>query len=103
MPAGAARLMDTAERAWAWVLDQVRGDDVGLWIPDTVPMVGEQLEPDDEVRDTFYDGIGGLAPALLEIRASRPWSTREAELAEAIVTRLRAASQTAGEPCLYSG
>src|SRR3954469_6358807 len=93
MTEGAGRLIDTAERAWAWVLDQVRWDDVGPWIPETVPMHVGQLEPDGEVRDTFYDGIGGLAPALLEIRASRPWSARETELAEAIVTRL-----TAGGP-----
>src|SRR4051812_43882160 len=103
MTNGAGGLIDTAERAWAWVLDQVRWDDVGPWIPETVPMHGGQLEPDGEVRDTFYDGIGGLAPALLEVPASRPWSPRETELAQAIVTRLKAACQTTGESCLYSG
>ncbi len=29
-------LTDTAERAWRWVLDQVRTDEVGPWIPEQV-------------------------------------------------------------------
>ena len=103
MTGGAARLMDTAERAWAWVLDQVRWDDDGPWLPESVPMTGGQLTPDGEVRDSFYDGIGGLAPALLEIRASRPWTARESELAQAIVDRLTVACQVTAESCLYLG
>jgi hypothetical protein len=103
MTDGAARLMDTAERAWAWVLDQVRWDDDGPWLPESVPMTSGQLTPDSEVRDSFYDGIGGLAPALLEIRASRPWTARESELAQAIVDRLTAACQVTAESCFYLG
>ena len=40
MTDGAARLMDIAERAWAWVLDQVRWDGDGPWLPESVPMTG---------------------------------------------------------------
>jgi hypothetical protein len=103
MTAGADRLRDNAERAWAWALDTVRWDDAGPWLPESVPMDGGAVAADDEVRDTFYDGIAGLAPALVEIRTTRSWSAAEADLARAIVQRLSACCQTATEPCLYAG
>ncbi|HEX8869991.1 MAG TPA: hypothetical protein VF821_30290, partial [Lentzea sp.] len=61
----------TAEAAWRWVLDQVRYDDA-VWIP---PAVGSDLEPVH--RDSMYDGIGGLAHALAEIRCVREWTAEE--------------------------
>ncbi|MDX3660226.1 hypothetical protein PV646_23240 [Streptomyces sp. ID05-26A] len=74
----------TAELAWLWVLDQVREDDTGVWIPE---FLGGDLPGD--WRDGMYAGVGGLAHVLAEIRLSREWTTREAALAEAVVARVR--------------
>ncbi|GGM74277.1 hypothetical protein GCM10011609_07650 [Lentzea pudingi] len=75
----------TAERAWRWVLDQVREDELGVWIPE---FAGGDLP--GEWRTSMYAGVGGLAHVLAEIRLSREWTAREEELAEAVVARVRA-------------
>lgn len=79
------RHLETAEAAWSWVLDQVRGDD-GPWIPESVGP-GPVTEP--ELRDGMHSGIGGLAHVLAEIRLVRGWTDLEATLAQAITDRLR--------------
>src|SRR5689334_5989388 len=76
-----------AERAWRWVLDQVRYDDAP-WIPESVTD-GHILEPRPEWRDGMHNGIGGLAHVLAEIRLTRPWTAEETELAGAIADRLQ--------------
>jgi len=96
---GVAAARDCAAGAWAWVLEQVHWDAQGPWIPTSVG--GSPAEPPEE-RDCLYDGIGGLALALAEIRLSREWTEQERTLADAIVTRL-AGEDLAGECCLYFG
>jgi len=76
---------EVAEAGWRWVLDQVRWDDDGPWIPESVP--GE-LEP--RYRYGMNSGIGSLALALADVRLSRDWTAGEERLAEAIAGRLRA-------------
>jgi hypothetical protein len=77
---------DLAEAAWRWVLDQVRWDD-GPWVPAAVtdpPATGPDWD-----RDGMHSGTGGLALALAEIRATRPWTPEEQDLADAIAERAR--------------
>lgn len=76
----------TAEAGWRWVLDQVRGDD-GPWIPESVGPDTPPAPP--ELRDGMHSGIGGLALALAEVRATRAWTGSEASLARAVAERLR--------------
>lgn len=77
---------DLGEAAWRWVLDQVRWDDDGPWIPVSVPHEGGAPEDD---RDGMHSGIGGLAHVLAEVREARSWTPEEARLADAIATRIR--------------
>ncbi|MET9634536.1 lanthionine synthetase LanC family protein [Lentzea sp. NPDC006480] len=87
----------TAEAAWRWVLDQVHYDDV-VWIP---PSVGEELNPDH--RDGMYDGVGGLAHVLAEIRLTREWTGEEQRLANAITDQVRASIGTTVDYTFFSG
>lgn len=89
-----------AEAAWRWVLDQVRWQD-GPWIPasGTVPAVTEA--PWD--RDGMHSGVGGLAHVLAEIRLSRPWTTEEHSLADAIADRIRDAMPAQYDCTLFDG
>ena len=89
----AAVLTDTAERAWRWVLDQVRTDEVGPWIPGQVTGTSADETP-PAYRDGMHSGIAGLAHALAEIRLHRTWTEEESVLAEAIGARLRERSAT---------
>ncbi len=89
----AAVLTDTAERAWRWVLDQVRTDEVGPWIPGRVTGTSADETP-PAYRDGMHSGIAGLAHALAEIRLHRPWTEEESVLAEAIGATLRARGTT---------
>jgi hypothetical protein len=77
---------DLAEAGWRWVLDQVRYDDDGPWIPSAV--TGTATEPAWD-RDGMHSGVGGLAHVLAEIRACRPWTDEESLLAAAIGGRIR--------------
>lgn len=86
-------LTDTAERAWRWVLDQVRTDEVGPWIPGQVTSAATDDTP-PPYRDGMHSGIAGLAHVLAEIRLDRDWTDEESALAEAIGTRLRDRVQT---------
>ena len=76
---------DLGEAAWRWVLDEVRWDDEGPWIPESVPHVGGP--PED--RDGMHSGIGGLAHVLAEVREARPWTDEEQRLADGIADRIR--------------
>ncbi|WP_439658879.1 lanthionine synthetase LanC family protein [Lentzea sp. HUAS TT2] len=87
----------TAELAWRWVLDQVRYDD-GVWIPE---FPGGELEV--RWREGMYAGVGGLAHVLAEIRLSREWTAREAELADAIAACVRASIGTTREVTFFNG
>ena len=59
----AEAFLEVAEAGWRWVLDQVRWDGVGPWIPESVP--GE-LKP--EYRDSMHSGIGSLGLTLADVR-----------------------------------
>jgi len=78
---------DVGEAAWRWVLDQVRWDDAGPWIPESVPHEGG---PPEEDRDGMHSGIGGLAYVLAELRLARALTGPEERLAEQIADRVRA-------------
>jgi hypothetical protein len=75
----------TAEAAWRWVLDQIRYDDQGPWIPWST----ESTEPAWD-RDGMHSGIGGLVHALAAVSSVRAWTPAEVALADAIGERLRA-------------
>jgi lantibiotic modifying enzyme len=55
-----------------------------------------------EDRDSLYEGIGGLALALGEIKLAREWTEDERTLADGIVSRLSVA-YAGGECGLYVG
>jgi hypothetical protein len=91
---------ELGEAAWAWVANQVRGDD-GPWLP---AVSGEEPSagPDAD-RDSLYAGIAGLAPVLAEIGRCRALTGAEQALAAGIVARLAAMAVTRAEPSLYDG
>jgi hypothetical protein len=92
------RYGEVAEAAWAWVLDQVRWDDAGPWIPESA---GD--EPPNEYRDSMYNGIGGLAHVLAEVRLTRPWTPTEQSLATAIADRIRDTITTTTATTFFTG
>jgi hypothetical protein len=73
-----------AESSWRWVLDQVRHDDQGPWIPENTT----QTEPDDEYRFGMHSGVEGLAHVLAEIRLARDLTEPEAALGDEIAGML---------------
>ncbi len=89
---------DLAEAAWRWVLDQVRYDDAGVWIP----LSPDATEPSWD-RDGMHSGIGGLAHALAEIARSRRWTVAESELAAAVAERLRSRTAEATDASYFDG
>ena len=89
---------ELAEAAWRWVLDQVRHDEGGPWIP-TTP---SDTEPGWD-RDGMHSGVGGLAHALAEVSATRPWTDEESALAAAIGERLRSVTPTAKDITYFDG
>jgi hypothetical protein len=91
---------ELAEAAWRWVLDQVRYAD-GPWIPAAATEPPATEPPWD--RDGMHSGIGGLAHVLAEVRACRPWTDGEAELADAIGTRVRAAIPEQTDTTFFDG
>ena len=90
---------ELGDAAWRWVLDQVRWDDDGPWIPVSVPHDG--TPPED--RDGMHSGIGGLAHVLAEVRASRSWTDEEAALAEGIAARVRGGLATSTTYSYFDG
>ncbi len=79
MSPDASRYADLAERAWAWVLTQVRHGDAGVWLTEHPG----QAEP-GEFPYGMHSGSGGLAHAMAEIRLSRPLTSAEVTLGEQI-------------------
>ena len=80
------------------MLDQVRYDEGGPWIP----LTPSETEPAWD-RDGMHSGIGGLAHALAAIAATRPWTAEESALAAAIGERLRAVTPTATDVTYFDG
>ncbi|MET9268935.1 lanthionine synthetase LanC family protein [Kribbella sp. NPDC003557] len=89
---------EVAERAWAWVLGQVRWGDSGPWIPES----GGSDKP-DKYPDGMHSGIGGLAHALAEIRLVREWTEAEQHLAAAIADRIRTAIPATTTTTFFDG
>jgi lantibiotic modifying enzyme len=83
---------ELAERAWAWVLTQVRRDAEGVWLAE---------HPEQTMRGEFavgmHSGVGGLAHAMAEIRLTRPLTAAELAVGEEICESLvdRISQQTA--------
>ncbi len=90
---------DLGAAAWRWVLDQVRWDDDGPWIPETVPHDGG---PPEE-RDGMHSGIGGLAHVLAEVRETRAWTDEEQRLADGIALRIRGRVTVVTEYSYFDG
>jgi lantibiotic modifying enzyme len=72
-----------AESSWAWVLAQVRHDEVGPWIPEKAT----ESEP-GEFRFGMHSGVDGLAHVLAEIRLTRDLTAAEAALGDEIAALL---------------
>src|SRR5215212_2498308 len=94
-----ATYADLGDSAWRWVLDQVRWDDDGPWIPASVPHEGGP--PED--RDGMHSGIGGLAHVLAEVRLARAWTDEEAALADGIARRVRGGLATTTAYSYFDG
>jgi len=92
------RYREVAEAAWRWVLDQVRYDDLGPWIPLTPADSGPAWD-----RDGMHSGIGGLVHALIAVSATRGWTDEESELAAAVADRLRAVTPSATDVTWFDG
>jgi hypothetical protein len=82
---------DLAERAWAWVLAQVRSGDDGLWLPEDP----SRQSPGDYPYG-MHSGVGGLAHVLAEIRLTRGLTPEELLLGDGIAETLvgRIAAET---------
>ena len=91
----------TAEAAWRWVLDQVRHDEHGPWMPTAVTDPPVDEPPSD--RDGMHSGVAGLAHVLAEIRLARAWTAEESALADAIATRLRATVAETTDTTYFDG
>jgi lantibiotic modifying enzyme len=84
MPPGTpSTYRELAERAWFWVLTQVRSGDEGLWLPEHAG----QIQP-GEYPYGMHSGVGGLAHAMAEIRLSRAMTATERALSEGIAETL---------------
>ncbi len=92
------RHLETAEAAWRWVLDEVRYDEGGPWIP----LIPTDTEPAWD-RDGMHSGIGGLVHVLAAVAATRPWTDEESALAAAVGERLRAAVPSATDVTYFDG
>jgi Lanthionine synthetase C-like protein len=95
------RYRDLAEAATRWVLAQVRYDEVGPWIPESVTDPPAVRAPD--YRDGMHSGIGGLGHLLAEVRRTRSWTDHEADLAAAVAERLRARTADLDDTTWFDG
>lgn len=95
---------DVGGRALDWVLAQVRLEPDGPWLPASIAAedAGGSSEP-DEFRESIYDGLGGLAILLREVRLTRAWTPDEEGLAAGIVERLTGPARLREDATLYSG
>jgi len=92
---------ELAEASLSWVLEQVRYDDQGPWIPAAATDEPATDPPWD--RDGMHSGIGGLAHLLAEAGATRPWTAAESTLAGDIATTLRNAVATQSDATFFDG
>ncbi len=90
--------LQTAEAGWRWVLDQVRHDEGGVWIP----LSTDSSEPAWD-RDGIHSGIGGLALVLDRVRRVRPWTAEEQALADAVGARLESRAAEEGDATWFDG
>lgn len=98
----------TGEAAWRWVLGQVRWDDAGPWVPETVvldgsPGEGAAQDRPPAARHGLHSGTGGLAHVLAEIRLGRAWTDEETRLAAAIATQVRVAAPDETDASYFDG
>ncbi|MEO5743539.1 MAG: lanthionine synthetase LanC family protein [Terracoccus sp.] len=104
---GGTAYRDLGGQALAWVLAHVRHEPDGPWLPTTIATEdaedAEGTTTPDEFRDSIYEGLGGLAIVLAEVRLTRPWTPDEDELAARIVERLTAQARLRQDATLYSG
>jgi hypothetical protein len=98
MAAMSAVHLDLAEAAWRWVLDQVRYDEGGPWIP----LTPSDTEPAWD-RDGMHSGIGGLAHGLAALAPIRAWTAEESALVAAIGDRMRAVTPAATDVTAFDG
>lgn len=99
MVADLSPFRDVGEAGWRWVLDQVRYDDRGPWVPESAagPL------PPAGYRFGTHSGTGGLALALGEVASTRPWSAEEAGLAAAIGAQLAERAADEGDATYFDG
>ncbi|MEO8830420.1 lanthionine synthetase LanC family protein [Lapillicoccus sp.] len=102
--AGGGAYRDLGGQALAWVLAQVRLEPDGLWLPTTITTEDSEgsTEP-DEFRDSIYEGLGGLAILLAEVRLTRAWAPDEQAVAARIVERLTTTARKRQDATLYGG
>ena len=70
---------ELGERAWSWVLTQVREGQAGVWLTERP----DQTEP-GVAPYGMHSGVGGLAHAMAEFRLYRPLSATELDLCREI-------------------
>lgn len=90
--------LDTAQAAWTWVLEQVRRDAEGPWVPESVAL-GDDPQP----RAGVHSGTGGLGLVLAEVRLLRAWTDEEQRLASAIGEQVRRTTATATDVSYFDG
>jgi hypothetical protein len=93
--------LGTAEAGWRWVLDQVRRDEHGPWIPTAVTDPPVPVAPAD--RDGMHSGVAGLGHVLAEIRMTRAWTAEETALADEVGRRLRATVAQTVDATFFDG
>jgi hypothetical protein len=93
---------EVAESAGRWVLDQVRDDELGPWIPESVT-AGDQPAPPTEFREGMHSGIGGLAHLLAEVELTRSLTDQERGLGEAVAARTRTVLGTETDVSYFDG
>ena len=77
---------------------------MGRLLPPTIATVdAEGSTMPDESRDRIYEGLGGLAILLAEVRLTRAWTPDEEDLAARIVERLTGRARQRQDATLYSG
>lgn len=93
------RFRDLGEAGWRWVLDQVRYDDQGPWIPEAA----DGPCPASPYRFGTHSGTGGLALALAQVATTRSWTDEEAALAQSLGAQIQRRSAVEGDATYFDG
>jgi hypothetical protein len=93
---------EVAEAASRWVLDQVRYDELGPWIPESVT-AGAPATPPTEFREGMHSGIGGLAHLLAEVELTRSLTDEERGLGEVVAASTRTVLATEIDVSYFDG